>query len=236
MFLLRTLLAALAGNTLAVAAETTTVSLLLRFDHGEGPLVGSVIKADPDKTTYAIGCAPDTSATDCPVDASSHTLMQGPLTAVYTTRTVMSDYGGYSNPSDPEGPHTGIATLSDETTCKFNLEKNTARCNEAQTIVMSSLIKLVAFDDTITSLKQAMTPVIITGGAEKLSSAPGATKSNEQPTATASASGSLSTTALMSSTSSLFTTSSTKNAAGPGATHKAGSAAVIVIGAAAILL
>lgn len=74
-------LALLALSGTAMAAQSTTVSLLLPVDPRK--LVGSVIGVDSAATTYACGCAPGVAADEC-FFKSSQTITQGPTTYIHT--------------------------------------------------------------------------------------------------------------------------------------------------------
>lgn len=85
-------LALLALSGAAMAAQATTVSLLLPAADPQ-KLVGSVIGVDSAATTYAYGCAPGVAADDCGFE-SSQTITQGPTTWIYTN-TYGDDEGGH---------------------------------------------------------------------------------------------------------------------------------------------
>lgn len=76
-------LALLAFSGAVMAAQSTTVSLLLPFADPQ-PLVGSVIGVDSTATTYAYGCPSGTSPDDCGF-LSSETVTQGPSTWAFST-------------------------------------------------------------------------------------------------------------------------------------------------------
>lgn len=84
-------LALLALSGAAIAAQSTTVSLLLPAADPQ-KLVGSVIGVDSAATTYAYGCAPGQPADKCGFE-SSQTITQGPTTWIYTN-TYGDDEGG----------------------------------------------------------------------------------------------------------------------------------------------
>jgi hypothetical protein len=73
-------LLALAGAV--VAAQSTTVSLLLPYGDAQ-TIVASVVAADSTATTYLFGCAPGTDSNDCGYP-SSQTVTQGPSTWIYS--------------------------------------------------------------------------------------------------------------------------------------------------------
>ena len=75
-------LALLACSSAVLAAQSTTVKLLLPFADPQ-PLVASVIAADSTATTYAVGCPPGTDTEDCGF-AESQTVTQGPTTYGFT--------------------------------------------------------------------------------------------------------------------------------------------------------
>lgn len=75
-------LALLAFSSAVLAAQTTTVKLLLPFADPQ-PLVASVVAADSSATTYAVGCPPGTDSDECGF-AESQTITQGPSTYAFT--------------------------------------------------------------------------------------------------------------------------------------------------------
>ncbi|PNP52224.1 hypothetical protein THARTR1_07433 [Trichoderma harzianum] len=76
-------LALLAFSGAVMAAQSTTVSLLLPFADPQ-PLVGSIIAADSTATTYAYACPSGTSPDDCGL-IGSETVTQGPSTWAFST-------------------------------------------------------------------------------------------------------------------------------------------------------
>ncbi|KAL7933589.1 hypothetical protein V8C35DRAFT_46927 [Trichoderma chlorosporum] len=150
-------LALLALSSAVVAAQTTTVSLLLPFADPQ-PLVGSVIAADSTATTYAYGCAPGTPADDCGFD-SSQTVTQGPTTWAFTNTYAGDDSITYTQSGE----------------CNLNSASDVASCNvylKATDTVAGSFIAS-ASGGTEPFLSSQL-PVTITAGADKLKASPGA--------------------------------------------------------------
>ncbi|KAL7915852.1 hypothetical protein GGI35DRAFT_473178 [Trichoderma velutinum] len=205
-------LALLAFSSAVMAAQSTTVSLLLPFADPQ-PLVGSVIAVGSAATTYAYGC-PSENADDCGF-IGSQTVTQGPSTWDYTM--TYSDEGEGSLVT--EGGNCKLFTANDSASCSmfFAQEAGSSATSTARTGVQPFLTFQL--------------PVTITAGLEKLKATPGATAtdgSTAAPTNTgasqAAPSGSSSTT-LARQTSAASTGNSTRTAtstAGPHSTNAAG--------------
>lgn len=74
-------LLALVGATSSVlAADTTTLKVLLPADSGN--LVASIINVGKDATTFAIACAEGSDDDECPIPGAQ-TMTQGPSTWVW---------------------------------------------------------------------------------------------------------------------------------------------------------
>lgn len=71
-------LAMLALSSVALAAQTTTVSLILPLLDKQ-KLVGSIVDVDSKATTFAIMCPSGVDRTECGL-TSSQTIIQGPST------------------------------------------------------------------------------------------------------------------------------------------------------------
>lgn len=204
-------LALLAFSGAVLAAQTTTVSLLLPFADPQ-PLVGSVIGVDSTATTYAYGCAPGTSEDDCGFP-SSETVTQGPSTWAFSM-----SYSAEGN------------SVSEGGTCVLNTAKDAASCSMAFAQVTGGSISATG-SSGVEAFLTFQLPVTITAGLEKLKATPGASatdSSTPAPTNTgasqAAPTGSTSTT-LARQTSAASTGNSTRTAsstAGPSSTNAAG--------------
>ena len=68
----------LAVVSTALAAQTTTVSLVFPLDSPE-TLYGSVINVDPEATTYAVACSSGADDLPCRI-LNTQTVVEGPST------------------------------------------------------------------------------------------------------------------------------------------------------------
>ncbi|KAL6881322.1 hypothetical protein J3F83DRAFT_721842 [Trichoderma novae-zelandiae] len=204
-------LALLAFSSAVLAAQTTTVKLLLPFADPQ-PLVASVVAADSSATTYVIGCAPGTPDEDCGFGVSQ-TVTQGPTTYGFT----MSSFGD-------DGSYTEAAQ------CKLSSAVDVASCHAAVTQTDSSgSVTATSSIGTVTFLDLQL-PVVVTAGADKLQAAPGATVTDASaPTGTGSstaaqttASSGASTTLARQTTTTGTGTQTVSSTAGPTTTNAAG--------------
>lgn len=101
------LLAALAGATTTLAAaSTTTVPLIMFYD--PSVLVGSVISADAEKTTYLISCKPSVPIERCPNPELPMTVIQGRSTFVSGFHTVWTDFEDNISPETSKSINTPV--------------------------------------------------------------------------------------------------------------------------------
>ncbi|KAH0496789.1 hypothetical protein TgHK011_004135 [Trichoderma gracile] len=211
-------LALLAFSSAVLAAQTTTVKLLLPFADPQ-PLVASVIAADSSATTYAVGCPPGTDSDDCGF-AESQTITQGPSTYAFTM-AYSADDGAYT-----EIAHCKLSSAVDVASCSASVSQDDGNGNTMATASVG----------TVTFLDLQL-PVTVTAGLDKLQAAPGATATDASaPTGTGSsvasqttaASGAAPTTLARQTTSNGTQTGThtgtqtTSSTAGPTTTNAAG--------------
>ncbi|UKZ73713.1 hypothetical protein TrVFT333_001363 [Trichoderma virens FT-333] len=211
-------LALLAFSSAVMAAQTTTVSLLLPFADPQ-KIVASVVAADSTATTYVYGCPPGTQADDCGFE-TSQTITQGPSTWIYTNTYSGDDGGVYT-----QGGNCKLTSSADRASCSVWVS------GSASDSVMAS-----ASQGTEAFLTWEL-PVTVTAGVEKLQAAPGATAtgtdgSTAAPTNTGASESSQTTastgaasTTLARQTTAASHGSSTRTAsttAGPTSTNAAG--------------
>ncbi|KAL7915854.1 hypothetical protein GGI35DRAFT_9053 [Trichoderma velutinum] len=211
------------SSAAAMAAQSTTVSLLLPYVGNKG-VVGSVIGADSTATTYAFACAPGQAAKDCDFEATgSQTVTQGPTTWVYSSLFTTDE---------------GIVTEAVQ--CKLSSAVDVASCNSfivARITATTVISTPSSFTSGVYSSTKASTlpfldfqsPVTITAGLDKLKAAPGSTATDDStaaPTDTGAsktsqttASSSAASTTLASQTTAASTASTT---AAPSSTNAAG--------------
>ncbi|QYS93769.1 HFBs protein [Trichoderma simmonsii] len=160
-------LALLALSSAAMAAQSTTVSLLLPVDPRK--LVGSVIGVDSAATTYACGCAPGVAADEC-FFKSSQTITQGPTTYIHTDTY-----------SDADGVH-----YTADVHCKLSSAVDWISCSMSMTTTDSTgSITIITSADTASDWVSFQLPVTITAGLEKLQAAPGASATDSSAAAAA---------------------------------------------------
>ncbi|KKP07269.1 hypothetical protein THAR02_00593 [Trichoderma harzianum] len=216
------LLALLALSGAAMAAQSTTVSLLVPAADPQR-LVGSVIGVDSAATTYAYGCAPGQPADKCGFE-SSQTITQGPTTWIYT-----STYGDGEGDHYTEGGHCKLSSAADVASCSMWM---TATDSTGSITVVTSV--------GTESFLPFQLPVTITAGLEKLQAAPGAsatdssaaaaptnsnTGASETSQTTASSSGGSTTLARQTTaavSTGISTSSTTATTAAPSSTNAAG--------------
>ncbi|KAK4080159.1 hypothetical protein Trihar35433_1264 [Trichoderma harzianum] len=158
-------LALLALSGTAMAAQSTTVSLLLPVDPRK--LVGSVIGVDSAATTYACGCAPGVAADEC-FFKSSQTVTQGPTTYIHTDTY-----------SDADGVH-----YTADVHCKLSSAVDLISCDMSMTTTDSTgSITIITSADTASDWVSFQLPVTITAGLEKLQAAPGASATDSSAAA-----------------------------------------------------
>ncbi|KAL5083573.1 hypothetical protein Trisim1_001320 [Trichoderma cf. simile WF8] len=160
-------LALLALSGAAIAAQSTTVSLLLPAADPQ-KLVGSVIGVDSAATTYAYGCAPGQPADKCGFE-SSQTITQGPTTWIYTN-TYGDDEGGRYT----EGGHCKLSSAADVASCTMSM---------SATDSTGSIITIITSVGTASDFLSFQLPVTITAGLEKLQAAPGASATDSSAAA-----------------------------------------------------
>ncbi|KAM0255004.1 hypothetical protein ACHAQJ_006232 [Trichoderma viride] len=157
-------LALLALASAAMAAQSTTVSLLLPYGDAQA-LVASVIAADSTATTYLFGCAPGTDSDDCGYP-SSETVTQGPSTWIYT-----ASYTGDDGENAIQGGH-----------CKLNTKANAADCTMWATMTVTGSVSSTTAATTMTFL-EAQNDVTVTAGLDKLQATPGASVTDDSTSA-----------------------------------------------------
>ncbi|KAL7950053.1 hypothetical protein V8C42DRAFT_340928 [Trichoderma barbatum] len=208
-------LALLALSSAVMAAQSTTVSLLLPYADPQ-PLVGSVIAVDGSATTYAYGCAPGTPDDKCGFTASA-TVTQGPTTWGFFTTYSGDEDGAYT-----QGGH-----------CKLNTAEDVASCSMFMTMTdEAGSVTSTASDASIDFLTYQL-PVTITAGLEKLKANPGATATDgstagptntgaSETSQTTASSGASSTTLARQTTAATTGTRTASTTAGPSSTNAAG--------------
>lgn len=208
-------LALLAFSSAVLAAQSTTVSLLLPFADPQ-ILVGSVVAADDTATTYVYGCAPGEDPTKCGFE-TSQTVTQGPSTWIFTN-TYTGDEGGVYT----EGGN-----------CKLNTAKDQASCSVFMQAQLTNSVTASASEGTESFLSFQL-PVTITAGLDKLKAAPGATATGDSTTAPSSTgasetsqtastgAGSGSTTLAKQTTATSTGTRTASTTAAPSSTNAAG--------------
>ncbi|KAK1256313.1 hypothetical protein MKX07_008572 [Trichoderma sp. CBMAI-0711] len=170
-------LALLAFSSAVLAAQTTTVKLLLPFADPQ-PLVASVVAADSSATTYAVGCPPGTDSDECGF-AESQTITQGPSTYAFTM-AYSGDEGSYT-----EIAHCKLSSAVDVASCSASVSQDDGNGNTMATASVG----------TVTFLDLQL-PVTVTAGLDKLQAAPGATATDSSaPTGTGSSAASQTTAA-----------------------------------------
>ncbi|PNP38696.1 hypothetical protein TGAMA5MH_09422 [Trichoderma gamsii] len=166
-------LALLALASGALAAQTTTVALLLPYADIQ-TIDASIIGADSTATTYLVGCPKGEDGSDCGF-AASQTITQGPSTWIYSA-TFSAD------PAD-ETDLSGSEVQGGE--CKLNTKADNADCTMYMTATFTGAVTSTTSATTMTFL-DVQTPVTITAGLEKLKAAPGSTATDASTTAPAS--------------------------------------------------
>ncbi|PKK47509.1 hypothetical protein CI102_6991 [Trichoderma harzianum] len=160
------LLALLALSGAVMAAQSTTVSLLLPATDPQ-KLVGSVIGVDSAATTYAYGCAPGVAADKCGFE-SSQTITQGPTTWIYTNTYGDAEGGHYT-----EGGHCKLSSAADVASCSMWMSATDS----------TGSITIVTSVGTASDFLSFQLPVTITAGLEKLQAAPGASATDSSAAA-----------------------------------------------------
>ncbi|KAL7915853.1 hypothetical protein GGI35DRAFT_430840 [Trichoderma velutinum] len=181
-------LALLALSGAAMAAQSTTVSLLLPFADPQ-IIVGSVIGADSTATTYAYGCAPGQPAAECGFE-TSQTVTQGPTTWAYTN-TYSGDGGVYTESGR----------------CKLSSAVDVASCSVFMGGIVSGSIVASGSVGTESFLSFQL-PVTITAGLDKLKATPSASATDDS-TATPGASATNDSTAAPTNTGASETSQTT---------------------------
>ncbi|KAL7921199.1 hypothetical protein ACQKWADRAFT_314248 [Trichoderma austrokoningii] len=166
-------LALLALASGALAAQTTTVSLLLPYGDAQ-KIDASIIGADSTATTYLFGCPKGEDSSDCGFPVSQ-TVTQGPSTWIYSA-TLTAD------PAD----ETGLSgTEVDGGECKLNTKADVAECTMSMSATVTGSTTSMTTVTTMTFL-DIQTPVTVTAGLDKLQAAPGSTATEASTTAPAS--------------------------------------------------
>lgn len=153
-------LLALVGAALAADEATTTVDILplLGFDPSINAL--SVMSARPEATTYSIGCAPsavDTQYCDLGISA---TLVQGPDTFEVGIASAIH--------------HSVVDVEKANANCQLNKPRdNEAICTKHLQGAYSKAAIAQSATLTIPDYKSLVTPMLVTGGVEKLSQSSG---------------------------------------------------------------
>ncbi|RFU75211.1 hypothetical protein TARUN_7015 [Trichoderma arundinaceum] len=201
-------LALLALSSAVMAAQSTTVDLLLPFADIQS-LVGSVIAADSTATTYAYGCPSGTPSDDCGFDGIQ-TITQGPSTWVYST-TYTPDMGG----TYIQGGH-----------CKLNTAADAASCTVYATQTDETGSVLATSSAGVSTFLNLQIPVTVTAGLDKLNATPGASPtdgSTSAPTNTgASETGQTTASAPTTLAKQTTGTNTASSTAGPTSTNAAG--------------
>ncbi|KAJ4864743.1 hypothetical protein T069G_01273 [Trichoderma breve] len=194
-------LALLALSGAAMAAQSTTVSLLLPATDPQ-KLVGSVIGVDSAATTYAYGCAPGVAADKCGFE-SSRTITQGPTTWIYTNTYGDAEGGHYT-----EGGHCKLSSAADVASCTMSMSATDS----------TGSITSVTSVGTASDFLSFQLPVTITAGLEKLQAAPGASATDSSAAAAPTNSNTSASETSQTTAASSGANTSTSASSGPAST------------------
>ncbi|KAL7789485.1 hypothetical protein V8C37DRAFT_386044 [Trichoderma ceciliae] len=198
-------LALLALASTAMAAQSTTVSLLLPFADPQ-KLDASVIAADSTATTYLYGCPPG-STEGCGF-ATSETIIQGPSTWIYQL-----SFDNGAGETNIQGGQCKLTTASDAASCTMYATV-TDSAGSVSSMTSASVMTFLDF----------LLPVTVTAGLEKLKATPGATATDGSTSAptTTGASETAQMTASTTVTKQTTGTGAASTTANPTSTNAAG--------------